>query len=162
MNDATTQEIDDELGRPQTLKETADYFNDVTAQEIDDELERAQTLKETAEEFIDIADGINDDERIRLEEKRGIDIDSKSWVSLDDLPLGEEVLRVKDELPGLYTAIQTLEDLTEGKIPAAEVIEKLQGAMEGLDAVESTLQDVGAEDVMRAPIDNDFQHEQHD
>ncbi|MEQ4510158.1 MAG: hypothetical protein ABN480_06090 [Dickeya sp.] len=140
-------------------------MSDVTTQEIDDELEWAQALKETAEEFIDIADGINNAERIRLEEERGIDIDSTHWVSLEDIPLGEEVLRVKNDTPGLDIAIQTLEDLAEGKIPAAEVIEKFQEAMEDLDTVEGTLQDVGAEEVIKASLasgDNDSYHEQDD
>lgn len=140
-------------------------MNDVTTQEIDDALDRAQTLKETAEEFIDIAEGINNAERIRLEEERDIDIDSSRWVSLDDIPLGEEVLRVRDDTPSLETAIQTLENLAEGKIPAANVIEKFQEAMEGLDTMEGTLQDVGAEEVIKASQasdDNEFYDEQDD
>lgn len=140
-------------------------MSDVTPQEIDDALERAQALKETADEFIDIAEDINNVERIRLEEERDIDIDSKRWVPLDDIPLGEEVLRVKDDQPNLDTAIQTLEDLAEGKIPAADVVEKFQEAVEDLNNIEGTLQDVGAEEVIKAsqaPDDNDFYDEQDD
>jgi hypothetical protein len=136
-------------------------MNEVTTQEIDDALERALALKEVAEKFIDIADGINNAERIRLEEHRGIDIDSTRYISLDDIPLGEEVLRVEDDAPGLDKAIRILEDLAEGKIPAGDVIEKFQGVMEDLDSVEGTLQDVGAEEVIKASIttdDNDFNH----
>lgn len=140
-------------------------MNDVTAQEIDDALERAQKLKETTEEFIDIADGINNAARIKLEEERGIDIDSTRWVPLDDIPLGEEVIRVKDDLPSLDVVIQTLENLTEGKIPTAEVTEKFQMVIEELDTVESTLQDVGAEEIIKASqvsVDSDFFYEQDD
>ncbi|AMJ70204.1 hypothetical protein AW879_09940 [Enterobacter cloacae] len=140
-------------------------MSEVTTQDIDDALERAQTLKDIAEEFVDIADGINNAERIRLEEERGIDIDSSRWVPLDDIPLGEEVLRVKDDTPGLESAIQTLENLAEGKIPAADIIEKFQEAMEDLETVEGTLQDVGAEEVIKAsqaPYENDFDDEQDD
>ncbi|MFW9764902.1 hypothetical protein V3H19_10945 [Vibrio parahaemolyticus] len=134
----------------------------VTTQEIHDALEWARTLKETAEEFIDIADGINNYERIRLEEERDIDIDSKRWVPLDDIPLGEEELRVKDDRPVLDNAIQALKDLAEGKTPASEVIEIFEEAMEDLDAVEGTLQDVGAEEVIKdsqSSDDNDFYRE---
>ncbi|MGS6172406.1 hypothetical protein ACVGX7_17320 [Enterobacter hormaechei] len=140
-------------------------MSEVTTQDIDDALERAQTLKDIAEEFVDIADGINNAERIRLEEERGIDIDSSRWVPLDDIPLGEEVLRVKDDTPGLESAIQTLENLAEGKIPAADIIEKFQEAMEDLETVEGTLQDVGAEEVIKAseaPYESDFDDEQDD
>jgi len=138
-------------------------MSEVTTQDIDDALERAQTLKDIAEEFVDIADGINNAERIKLEEERGIDIDSSRWVPLDDIPLGEEVLRVKDDTPGLESAIQTLENLAEGKIPAADIIEKFQEAMENLETVEGTLQDVGAEEVIKvshAPYENGFDDEQ--
>lgn len=138
-------------------------MSEVTTQDIDDALERAQTLKDIAEEFVDIADGINNAERIKLEEERGIDIDSSRWVPLDDIPLGEEVLRVKDDTPGLESAIQTLENLAEGKIPATDIIEKFQEAMENLETVEGTLQDVGAEEVIKvshAPYENDFDDEQ--
>ncbi|MCL6381554.1 hypothetical protein [Pectobacterium parmentieri] len=140
-------------------------MSDVTTQEIDDALELAQTLKETAEEFIDIANGINNAERIRLEEERCIDIDSQRWVSLDDIPLGEEVLRVKDDMSGLNTTIQTLENLAEGKVPAADVNEKLQEAMEVLETVEGTLQEVRAKEVINASQafdKNGFYHEQDD
>ncbi|KFC84148.1 MULTISPECIES: hypothetical protein [Enterobacterales] len=141
-------------------------MSDVTTQDIDDALERAQALKETAEEFIDIADGINNAARIRLEDERGIDIDSTRTIPLDDIPLGEEALRVKDDTPGVDTAIQTLEDLAEGKIPAAEVNEKFQEATEDLDTLDSTLQDVGAEEVIKASQssenDNDFYGDQDD
>ncbi|EPB6518434.1 hypothetical protein ACRRA1_001355 [Vibrio parahaemolyticus] len=136
-------------------------MGNVTTQEIHDALEWAQTLKETSEQFIDIANGINNGERIRLEEERDIDIDSKRWVPLDDIPLGEEELRVKDDRPILDNAIQTLKDLVEGKTPASEITEKLEEAMEDLDAVEGTLQDVGAEEVIKASqsSDDDFYHE---
>lgn len=140
-------------------------MNDITAQEIDDALERAQKLRETSEEFIDIADGINNTARIKLEEERGIDIDSTRWVPLDDIPLGEEVFRVEDDLPSLDAVIQTLENLTEGKIPTAEVTEKFQMVIEELDTIESTLQDVGAEEVIKASlvsVDSDFFYEQDD
>lgn len=141
-------------------------MSDVTTQDIDDALERAQALKETAEEFIDIADGINNAARIRLEDERGIDIDSTRTIPLDDIPLGEEALRVKDDTPGVDTAIQTLEDLAEGKIPADEVNEKFQEATEDMDTLDSTLQDVGAEEVIKASQssenDNDFYGDQDD
>lgn len=91
-------------------------MSDVTMKEIDDALDRAQALKGIAEEFISIADAINNAERIRLEDVRGIDIDSKRWVPLEDYPLGEEVLRVKGDMPGLETAIQSLEDLANAEI----------------------------------------------
>lgn len=123
---------------------------EITTQEIDDAVEWAQKLKETTEEFIDIADGINNAARNRLEDERGIDIDSTRWVPLDDIPLGEEELRAKDVIPSLKTAIRTLEDLSEGKIPATKVTEKYQEAIEVLHNVESTLQDVGAEEVIKA------------
>lgn len=134
-------------------------MSNVTLQEIDNELERAQTLKETAEEFVDIAEGINYTARIRLEEERGIDIDSKRWVSLEDIPLGEEALRVKDDQPNIDSAIQILEDLVEGKIPATEVDEKFREALEDLNSAEDTLEDVGAEEVIKTyqePDDDDF------
>lgn len=67
-------------------------MSDVTMKEIDDALDRAQALKGIAEEFISIADAINNAERIRLEDVRGIDIDSKRWVPLEDYPLGEDVV----------------------------------------------------------------------
>ncbi|EJS4060552.1 hypothetical protein KW539_13580 [Vibrio fluvialis] len=136
-------------------------MSNVMTKEIADALEWAQELKETADEFIDIADGINNDERIRLEEERDIDIDSKRWVPLDEIPLGEEELRVRDDRPILDNAIQTLKDLAEGKTPASEITEKLEEAMEDLDAVEGTLQDVGAEEVIKASqsSDDDFYHE---
>lgn len=140
-------------------------MSDVTPQEIDEALERAQELKEIADEFIDIAEGINNAERTRLEEERDIDIDSKRWVPLDDIPWGEEVLRVKDDQPNLDTVIQTLEDLAEGKIPAANVVEKFQEVVEDLNNIEGTLQDVGAEEVIKSsqvPDDNDFYYEQDD
>lgn len=123
---------------------------EITTQEIDDAVEWAQKLKETTEEFIDIADGINNAARNRLEDERGIDIDSTCRVPLDDIPLGEEELRAKDEIPSLKTAIRTLEDLSEDKIPATKVTEKFQEAIEVLHNVESTLQDVGAEEVIKA------------
>ncbi|EHR0228944.1 hypothetical protein KS670_004554 [Vibrio parahaemolyticus] len=136
-------------------------MSNVMTKEIADALEWAQELKETADEFIDIADGINNDERIRLEEERDIDIDSKRWVPLDEIPLGEEELRVRDDRPILDNAIQTLKDLAEGKTPASEITEKLEEAMEDLDAVEGTLQDVGAEEVIKASQSSDdgFYHE---
>lgn len=140
-------------------------MNDVTTQEIDEALELAQELKETAEEFIDIADSINNAERIRLEEKQGIDIDSARRVPLDDIPLGEELIRVEDDMPLLDIAIQNLEDLAEEKILSAEVIEKFQGVMEDLDIIKGTLKDVGAKEVIKAyqaSDDNDFYHEQDD
>ncbi|WP_031519947.1 hypothetical protein [Siccibacter colletis] len=141
-------------------------MSDVTTQDIDDALERAQALKDTAEEFIDIADGINNAARIRLEDERGIDIDSTRTIPLDDIPLGEEALRVKEDTPGVDIAIQTLEDLAEGKIPTAEVNEKFQQATEDLDTLDSTLQDVGAEEVIKASQlsenDNDFYGDQDD
>ncbi len=134
-------------------------------QEIDDALEWAEKLKETSDEFIDIAEGINSAERIRLEEERGIDIDSTRWVSLDDIPLGEEVLRVKEDTPKLDIAIQTLEDLAGGKIIATEFIEKFQGAIDDLNIINDTLQDVGAEEVIKAyqeSDDDDFYYEEDD
>ena len=73
---------------------------------------------------------------------------------------------MKEDMPGVDTAIQTLEDLAEGKIPATEVSEKFQEAMEDLDTLDSTLQDVGAEDVIKASQssddDYDFQGDQDD
>ncbi|EKK5412366.1 hypothetical protein ACHEUP_07825 [Enterobacter cloacae] len=139
-------------------------MSDVTTQDIDDALERAQELKETAEEFIDIADGINNAARIRLEDERDIDIDSSRTIPLDDIPLGEEALRVKEDMPGVDTAIQTLENLAEGKIPASEVSEKFQGAMEDLNVLDGTLQDVGAKDIIKASqsSDDDFYGDQDD
>ncbi len=141
-------------------------MSDVTTQDINDALERAQSLKANAEEFMDIADEINNAASIRMEEERGIDIDSTHKIPLDDIPLGEEALRVKEDMPGVDTAIQTLEDLAEGKIPATEVSEKFQEAMEDLDTLDSTLQDVGAEDVIKASQssddDYDFQGDQDD
>ncbi|SVQ51212.1 Uncharacterised protein [Klebsiella pneumoniae] len=135
-------------------------------QDINDALERAQSMKANAEEFLDIADDINNAACIRMEEERGSDIDSTHKISLDDIPLGEEALRVKEDMPGVDTAIQTLEDLAEGKIPATEVSEKFQEAMEDLDTLDSTLQDVGAEDVIKASQssddDYDFQGDQDD
>lgn len=138
-------------------------MKDVMTQEIDDALEWAEKLKETSDEFIDIADGINNAERIRLEAVRGIDIDSTRWVSLDDIPLGEEVLRVKEDTPNLDIAIQTLEDLAGGKILDTEFIEKFQEAIDDLKTFNDTLQDVGAEEVIKAyqaSDDNDFYHEE--
>ncbi|HCD4626611.1 TPA: hypothetical protein ACF292_002202 [Klebsiella pneumoniae] len=136
-------------------------MSDVTTQDIDDALERAQSLKANAEEFMDIADGINNAACIRMEDERGT-----CKIPLDDIPLGEEALRVKEDMPGVDTAIQILEDLAEGKIPATEVSEKLQEAMEDLDTLDSTLQDVGAEDVIKASQssddDYDFQGDQDD
>ncbi len=140
-------------------------MSDVTMKEIDDALDRAQALKGIAEEFISIADAINNAERIRLEDVRGIDIDSKRWVPLEDYPLGEEVLRVKGDMLGLETAIQSLEDLANAKNPDADVIEEFKDAMEDLDTIEDTLQDVGAEEVIKisqASDDNDLYHEQDD
>lgn len=141
-------------------------MSDVTTQDIDDALERAQSLKANAEEFIDIADDINNAACIRMEDERGIDIDSTRKIPLDDIPLGEEALRVKEDMPGVDTAVQILEDLAEGKIPATEVSEKFQEAMEDLDTLDSTLQDVGAEDVIKASQssddDYDFQGDQDD
>ncbi|HFT4458625.1 TPA: hypothetical protein ACHT7G_005050 [Klebsiella pneumoniae] len=140
-------------------------MSDVTMKEIDDALDRAQALKGIAEEFISIADALNNAERIRLEDVRGIDIDSKRWIPLEDYPLGEEVLRVKEDMPGLETAIQSLEDLANAKNPDADVIEKFKGAMEDLDTIEDTLLDVGAEEVIKisqASDDNDLYHEQDD
>ncbi|MTC43611.1 hypothetical protein [Providencia sp. wls1921] len=137
-------------------------MKDVMTQEIDDALEWAEKLKEASDEFIGIADGINNAERIRLEEERGIDIDSTQWVSLDDIPLGEEVLRVKEDTPNLDIAIQTLEDLAGGKILDTEFIEKFQEAIDDLNTFNDTLQDVGAEEVIKAyqvSDDNDFYHE---
>ncbi|MCA5929952.1 hypothetical protein ABRP70_09240 [Pectobacterium odoriferum] len=134
---------------------------DVTQQEIGDELERAQLLKQTAEEFIDIAEGINNTTRDRLEEERDIGPDSNRWVSLDDIPLGEEALRVKEEQSNIDTVIQLLEDIAEGKIPAADVVEKFQEVVEDLNSIEGTLQDVSAEEVIKAsqkPNDDDFYH----
>lgn len=140
-------------------------MSDVPMKEIDDALDRAQALKGIAEEFISIADALNNAERIRLEDVRGIDIDSKRWIPLEDYPLGEEVLRVKEDMPGLDTAIQSLEDLANAKNPDADVIEKFKGAMEDLDTIEDTLLDVGAEEVIKisqASDDNDLYHEQDD
>lgn len=140
-------------------------MSDVPMKEIDDALDRAQALKGIAEEFISIADALNNAERIRLEDVRGIDIDSKRWIPLEDYPLGEEVLRVKEDMPGLETAIQSLEDLANAKNPDADVIEKFKGAMEDLDTIEDTLLDVGAEEVIKisqASDDNDLYHEQDD
>lgn len=137
-------------------------MKDVMTQEIDDALEWAEKLKEASDEFIGIADGINNAERIRLEEERGIDIDSTQWVSLDDIPLGEEVLRVKEDTPNLDIAIQTLEDLAGGKILDTEFIEKFQEAIDDLNTFNDTLQDVGAKEVIKAyqaSDDNDFYHE---
>ncbi len=134
-------------------------MSNITAQDIDDALERAQSLKETAEEFIDIADGINNAARIRLEDERGIDIDSTRTIPLDDIPLGEEALRVKDDAPGVDAAIQMLEDLAEGKIPATEVNEKFQEAVGDLDTLDSTLQDVGAEEVIKASQSSDYDND---
>ncbi|EPF6130404.1 hypothetical protein KQ284_11975 [Klebsiella pneumoniae] len=136
-------------------------MSDVTTQDIDDALERAQSLKANAEEFMDIADDINNAACIRMEDERGT-----RKIPLDDIPLGEEALRVKEDMPGVDTAIQILEDLAEGKIPTTEVSEKFQEAMEDLDTLDSTLQDVGAEDVIKASQssddDYDFQGDQDD
>lgn len=68
-------------------------------------------------------------------------------------------------MPGLETAIQSLEDFTNAKNPDADVIEEFKDAMEDLDTIEDTLQDVGAEEVIKisqASDDNDLYHEQDD
>ncbi|MGX9308633.1 hypothetical protein [Pantoea ananatis] len=134
---------------------------EVTQQEVSDELERALLLKQTAEEYIDIAEGINNTVRDRLEEERDIGPDSNRWVSLDDIPFGEEALRVKSEQPNIDTSIQVLEDIADGKIPEADVVEKFQEVVEDLNNIEGTLQDVSAEEVIKAsqtPNDDDFYH----
>ncbi|EFV42487.1 hypothetical protein HMPREF0864_00816 [Enterobacteriaceae bacterium 9_2_54FAA] len=134
---------------------------DVTQQEVSDELERALLLKQTAEEYIDIAEGINNTVRDRLEEERDIGPDSNRWVSLDDIPFGEEALRVKSEQSNIDTSIQVLEDIADGKIPDADVVEKFQEVVEDLNNIEGTLQDVSAEEVIKAsqaPNDDDFYH----
>lgn len=134
---------------------------EVTQQEVSDELERALLLKQTAEEYIDIAEGINNTVRDRLEEERDIGPDSNRWVSLDDIPFGEEALRVKSEQPNIDTSIQVLEDIADGKIPEADVVEKFQEVVEDLNNIEGTLQDVSAEEAIKAsqtPNDDDFYH----
>lgn len=141
-------------------------MSEVTMEEIGDALERAEGLKAIAEEYIDVAGGINYDARIRLEDELDIDIGSTRSIPLDDIPYGEEELRVKEDTPGVEIAIQTLEDLAEGKIPSADVNEKFQEALEDLDALDSTLQDVGAEELIKASQssndDNDFYGDQDD
>lgn len=128
-------------------------MNDAVQQEIENELERAQTLKEKSDEFIDLAGGINNAERIRLEIERDIDIDSRRYVPLDDILYGEEVIRVEEELPALESAIHTLQSIAEGYVPAAEIVEKFQDAIEDLNRIEGTLEDVRAEDVIKASLE---------
>ncbi len=108
-------------------------MSDVTQQEIVEALERAQALKEMSEEFINVAGSINDAVESRLEEERGIDIDSNRWIPLDDIPYGEEVIRVKDELPNVESAISTLEFIAEGKVSTAELGEKFEEVNDDLD-----------------------------
>ncbi|MEQ9901747.1 hypothetical protein ABRP59_19220 [Pectobacterium punjabense] len=133
-------------------------MSDITQQEIVEALDRAQALKEMSEEFINVAGNINDAVERKLEEERGIDIDSNRWIPLDDIPFGEEVIRVKDELPTVESAISTLEFIVEGKVSVTELGEKFQGVIDDLDNVEGTLQDVCAEDIIKAQegSDEDF------
>ncbi len=133
-------------------------MSDITQHEIAEALDRAQALKEMSEEFIDIAGNINDAVESKLEEERGIEIDSNRWIPLDDIPFGEEVIRVKDELPNVEAAISTLEFIAEGKVSTAELGEKFQEVIDDLNNAEGTLQDVRAEDIIKAQegCDEDF------
>ncbi|EMV7294679.1 hypothetical protein AADF95_004527 [Vibrio alginolyticus] len=125
-------------------------MNNVTRQEVNNALEQAESMKKTAETFIDIAEGINDYVRIREAEKRDID-----YVPLDDIPLGEEVLRVRDDISLLEHSIQTLKNLDEVKATEDEITDTLEQVMETLDDIEGTLQDVRSEEVIKGSQDLD-------
>ncbi|XBS69182.1 hypothetical protein ABK905_22385 [Acerihabitans sp. KWT182] len=135
-------------------------MTNITQQGIEDALERAESAKFLSDEFIDVAGPLNNAARTRLEDERGIDIDSKRWVSLDDIPLGEEVLRVEENQENLDAAISTLEQLADGKIPTDKIAAAFEDAIQDLETAEGTLEDVGAKDVIKAANapdeDNDF------
>jgi len=133
-------------------------MSDVTQVEIEEALTRAQAIKDILEKFIDVADSINQSERIKLEEERDIDIDSKRYVPLDDLSHGEGVIRAKEELLNVDAAITTLQQLKDNKISDAEINDKFQEIVEFLESAENTRDDISAEKIIKKanpPGDNE-------
>ncbi len=125
-------------------------MSQVNQEEIDEALERAETIKEQAEEYIGVAGRINNETEMRLQEKR-----DANYIPLDDIPYGEEVLRVESELTNVDAAISTLEKLSNGEIPADEIAEAFHEAIVDLENAEDTLEDVGAEETLKAENGSD-------
>lgn len=131
-------------------------MNNITQEIIEAALTRALIIQDTSEEFIEVASAINDFVRNKLEDERGIDIDSNRRIPLDDIPYGEEVIRVENELHNVNSAISHLEQIADGEIPAtAEFTEKFQEIIEDLDSAEGTLGDVCAEEIIKASEKSD-------
>ncbi|TNV04401.1 MULTISPECIES: hypothetical protein [Providencia] len=132
-------------------------MNDID--EVNELFERAEDMKERVENYISVTDGLNRAQTIQLEDERGIDIDSRRWISIDDIDYGEENLRVKEEVPNVDSAIGILDEIIKGEV-SDDLDGHLREVRELLDSVESTLDECNESSLMNDDeVSDDYYYE---
>ncbi|ENL8728995.1 hypothetical protein AB6I73_003956 [Citrobacter amalonaticus] len=111
--------------------------------------ERAEDLQGRIETFVDIASGVNHAADCRITEERGYDIEKVHGVTLEDLPLGEERIRVEGTAVGVDAALDSIDDLLSGSVPQEEQQRVWEIVQTSLERAESTLDDCREEEVIK-------------
>lgn len=111
--------------------------------------ERAENLQGRIENFVDIASGVNHAADCRITEERGYDIEKVDGVTLEDLPLGEERIRVEETAESVDDAVDSIDDLLSGRVPQDEQQRVWENVQTSLEHAESTLDDCGEEEVLK-------------
>lgn len=111
--------------------------------------ERAEDLQGRIETFVDIASDVNHAADCRITEERGYDIEKVHGVTLEDLPLGEERIRVQETAESVDDALDAIDDLLSGCVPQEDQQRVWENVQTSLERAESTLDDCREEKVIK-------------